>query len=270
MPGHHLRYGFFLLVVTSFVVIVGCDDKAESSKQPLPSKPIIPPVSSEPWVSQPPTTWPQFVLTNYAKFKNHSALQGASSFLIRTKDGKILAATAKHLIGSAGGVKPPLSIEDFNSSILMWKMFPRTMSKDNLDIEALGIDGLDNPRFDWLILKIKGSTDNLPAQPLKIRQTPIAVGEKVYLIGCPYSEPKAKQNVYSGKVTARELSDHFRYDIDPPVDITGFSGAPIIDDKGYVVGVMGIWFQPKMQGEKFLEAGGEDIATIYSLIENAQ
>jgi S1-C subfamily serine protease len=42
------------------------------------------------------------------------------------------------------------------------------------------------------------------------------------------------------------------------VDIRGFSGAPIVDDAGLVVGVMTVWFQPKMDGELWTEAGGED------------
>ena len=53
----------------------------------------------------------------------------------------------------------------------------------------------------------------------------------------------------------------------PPVDIRGFSGAPIIDEKGYVVGVMTVWFDPKVSGDNFLEAGGEDIASIYDLVQ---
>jgi len=40
--------------------------------------------------------------------------------------------------------------------------------------------------------------------------------------------------VYAGKVTAR-AGDRFRYHIDPPVDIRGFSGAPVIDRNGHVV-----------------------------------
>lgn len=58
------------------------------------------------------------------------------------------------------------------------------------------------------------------------------------------------------------------YDIEPPADIRGFSGAPIIDKDGYLVGVITVWFNPKMEGENFLEAGGEDVQTIYSFLNN--
>ena len=98
--------------------------------------------------------------------------------------------------------------------------------------------------------------------PLALRATPVSVGDEVYLVGVPYVERGRAQNVYRGRVTARGFGDRFRYDIEPPVDIRGFSGAPILDSRGLVVGVMTVWFDPKMQGEKFLEAGGEDAAAI--------
>jgi S1-C subfamily serine protease len=147
-------------------------------------------------------------------------------------------------------------------------MFPRTLPQSSVEIEALGInDGLDWQKCDWLILKLKHPAEALPAQPLHVRPDPVAIGERLYLIGCPYIERDCKQNVYRGKVTARGFSDHFRYDLDPPVELPGFSGAPIVDEKGYLVGVMTVWFQPKMDGKKYLEGGGEDAATIYSNIE---
>jgi hypothetical protein len=30
---------------------------------------------------------------------------------------------------------------------------------------------------------------------------------------------------------------------------------------------MTVWFQPRMQGENYLEAGGEDAAAVYDLVE---
>jgi hypothetical protein len=74
--------------------------------------------------------------------------------------------------------------------------------------------------------------------------------------------------VYTGTVIQRANGDLFRYDLVPPVDIRGFSGAPIIDEKGYVVGVMMVWFEPKMMGDNFLEAGGQDAAAVYELLRS--
>ena len=76
----------------------------------------------------------------------------------------------------------------------------------------------------------------------------MAIGESVHLIGVAYAEPEVLQKVYSGTVTERGYGDRFRYTISPHVDIRGFSGAPIVDDAGLVVGVMTVWFHPKMDG----------------------
>jgi hypothetical protein len=206
------------------------------------------------------------VLTNNAEFNGHTPLSGASAFLVKTRDRRTLAATARHLIGENGGVQPEISIAALNDAIRSWRMHPRTLPDDSVMAEKVGCGGLDDENLDWLILTIKNTDKVLPATPLMLRAQPAQIGEKVYLVGCPYVEKACKQNVYPGKVTSR-AGDRFRYDIDPPVDIRGFSGAPIIDRNGHVVGVMTVWFEPKMQGEKFLEAGGEDAASIYPLVE---
>jgi ribosomal protein L7/L12 len=211
-------------------------------------------------------SWPQIVLTNEASFRGHSPLHGASSFLVSSRNGRIFAATAKHLIGENGGVEPEVSLDELDSVLQQWRMFPRTRPTESIDIEALGLRGLESPRCDWLVLKLKQGGKKLPSQPLHFRRDPVTVGERVYLLGCPYAEEYCTQNVYRGKVTAR-VNDRFRYDLNPPVELRGFSGAPIVDEKGLLVGVMTVWFEPKVRGETYLEGGGEDASVIYSLIE---
>jgi hypothetical protein len=243
------------------IAVAGCGDGG----------PKQPPLGPESWMSKPPGDWPQFVLTNDAAFNGHTPLKGASSFLIRAGDGRILAATARHLIGSAGGVEPQVSLDEFNAAIQTWKMFPRTAHRAFIEIEALAVDGPRQRNCDWLLLKLKTPPIKLPAQPLRIRAEPVHVGEKVYLIGVPYSEPDRKQNAYVGKVTERSWTgDRFRYDLDPPVELRGFSGAPIIDENGHLVGVMTVWFDARKNGETYLEGGGEDAATIYADVEGGR
>ena len=177
-----------------------------------------------------------------------------------------LLVSAKHLIGPNGGVEPKIAVAGLNRKIRSWRMYPRTLPEQFVEAEGVGAVGLDDQNLDWLILRIKSTAEPLPATPLQLRPQPAQVGENVYLIGFPYVEEECKQNVYPGKVTRRS-GDRFRYDSEPPVDIRGFSGAPIIGGSGHVVGVMTVWFEPKMRGEKFLEAGGEDAASVYRLIE---
>jgi hypothetical protein len=206
------------------------------------------------------------VLTNEAEFNGHSQLRGASAFLVKTRDGRTVAATAKHLLGSSGGVEPPIPLDQLNKAIKSWRMYPRTLPGRFVSADQLGCVGLDDANLDWLILTIKNGPGPLPATPLRMRARPVQVGDQVYLVGCPYSEAACTQDVYTGKVTAR-ADDRFRYDIEPPVDLRGFSGAPILDSNGHVAGVMTVWFKPKMRRGDYLEGGGEDAASVFTVVQ---
>jgi hypothetical protein len=235
----------------------GCGVSKEIPKEPPP----------EPWSSAPQLQWPQIVLTNHAEFNGHTPLQGASSFLMETNDGRVFAATARHLIGSAGGVQPDIRPQALNTAVRRWRMFPRTLEAEYVEVDQ-AIAGLEGEDLDWLVFTLKASSGELPATPLKLRAAPVAIGEQVYLLGCPYEEANCKQNVYEGTVTGRGQPDRFRFNLQRPVDIRGFSGAPIVDRHGHLVGVMTVWFDPRMSGDLFVEAGGEDVSGIYSALEN--
>jgi hypothetical protein len=219
------------------------------------------------WARLPTDKWPQLVLTNDASFAGHSALHGASAFLVRMPDGEVLVGTAKHLIKEPGGVNPPVALTDLDQVLTHWKVFPRTM--DDRGVEAKGVAERVNgeAQHDWLLLHLaNASASNLPATPLIPRAEPVKVGEKVFLIGVPYSDKTSAQNVYKGVVTARPKANYFTYDFDPPVRIPGFSGAPIVDANGLLVG-HGVSMQPKLKQKDGLEVefGGEDASLALDL-----
>ncbi|MEZ0276197.1 MAG: serine protease [Roseimicrobium sp.] len=222
----------------------------------------------EPWASRPHAEWPQLVLTNVATFKGHTPLQGASGFLVHSESGETLAATAAHLLGENGGVSPEVTLADLDSSFDSWIMHPRTMPDRTIKLLGSASKTSAPKNNDWLLLRVDGKTEH--ATPLRLRKTPVKVGEKVHLVGVSYSEPEVAQKVYSGVVTARGYGDRFRFDITPHVAIPGFSGAPILDDAGLVVGVMTVWFNPRMDGELWTEAGGEDAASAFAIMKEAK
>lgn len=216
----------------------------------------------ESWMARPHAEWPQLVLTHRAEFKGHTPLRGASAFLVVNSGGVVFCATARHLIGPSGGVEPTLREPQLDRALASWTVFPRVQPAKTAAITGLAIELGNDARWDWLFLRLARPSGELPAKPLRLRRTPVEIGEEVYLVGIPYSEASSRQNVYVGKV--RQRSDNlFRYDISPAVDIRGFSGAPILDRQGAVVGVMTVWFEPRMSGGKYLEAGGEDAAEVF-------
>jgi Trypsin-like peptidase domain len=258
-----------ILTSIVFLFICGCD--RSNTKDALPTSMDVSPSpkdaspTSEIWARLPHEQWPQLVLTNSAKFKGHSPLNGASGFLIRTEAGKILAATARHLLGENGGVEPEVSLADLDANFDSWVMYPRTLPDHG--VKLLGSASKTNgpKNNDWVLLRVDGEPTHVT--PLRIRRDPVKVGERVHLVGVSYAEPDVVQKVYSGVVTARGGGNRFRYDISPHVDIRGFSGAPVVDNAGLLVGVMTVWFQPRMNGELYTEAGGEDAAGALAIMK---
>jgi hypothetical protein len=180
----------------------------------------------------------QILLTNSAEFIDHSGLNGASSFLVRYQD-KVYAITAKHLIGAAGGVEPEIEIAELNKYFKSWKMFPRVLIKPETDTVLIGMTKLnyDLLHEDILLLEVENGDYNV--LPLITSFTIPTVGDKLYIIGCPYSEQDCKQNIYEVTFDSYDpntgmlicTSSH-------QVEIAGFSGAPLVDSQGNAVGAV--------------------------------
>ncbi|HVW38486.1 MAG TPA: trypsin-like peptidase domain-containing protein, partial [Pirellulales bacterium] len=118
-----------------------------------------------------------------------------------------------------------------------WQMFPRTRGSESVAIAGLLAPGFDRADRDLLFLRTYAPPGALPAQPLYIRAAPVQRGETVYLIGCPYSQPGCSQNVYRGQITERS-GGTFTFSLNSPLELAGFSGAPVIDVKGHALGVL--------------------------------
>ena len=106
-----------------------------------------------------------------------------------------LLATAAHLLGAAGGIEPPIAVDELTSKIQSWAMHPRTLPDDTIRATAVALQGLERGNRDWLVLGTD-SSGKLPAFPLRVEKERVKVGDTVHLIGCPYDEGDCKQNVY--------------------------------------------------------------------------
>ncbi len=216
------------------------------------------PVLREPWASQPPENWPQIVLTNDATFRRSTPLIGASAFLVRDAKGRVLGVTARHLLGRAGGVKPAVSVRALDDELDSWKLHPRAQDRPSVL--------LDRPlaaRFDMVCLTLKPQEEELPGFPLRPRTRPVEAGDKIYLLGCPYREGGCRQNVYPGRVTRRERGPLFRFTLETPIEVRGFSGAPVIDENGQAAGVLTAGGGAVADDGKSAEAGAQDITALF-------
>jgi len=240
-------------VLLLMVVSAACDD---SAKKP------------EPWVSKNSTTWPQIVLTNEGTFRGHTSMDGASSFLIKANDGRIFAVTAKHLLGEDGGVEPRIVPSDFNNVLKSWRLSPRTKPKSFIEVEKL-VAFNESQHEDWLLFSVK-QTKDLPAQPLRVREAAVEHDETVYLLGVPYKDTTSSQKVYKGRVTSYNIPlPFFRFDFSPSVDLSGFSGAPVIDEKGHLVGIL-TGSSPFQRRKSSSEGRAQRVEELYKWLESSK
>jgi hypothetical protein len=260
---------------TAFVLLAlavgfaGCGKRQDTPITPsvVSVATIAPVVKAEPWATLPTDQWPQLVLTNRASFNGHTPLKGASAFLVEHETAGVIAVTAAHLLGENGGVEPALAPATLDSALAQWRLYPRTLPESFAEVAGLAsVQATGREYFDWLALRLKPSALPLPSHPLHLRAKRVHVGETVHLIGVSYAEPLVRQKVYTGKVIERHSGDRFRFSLSPAVNIMGFSGAPILDENGQVVGVLSIMVNPTMQGEEMIDAGGEDAASLLEVL----
>ena len=180
----------------------------------------------------------QVLLTNSAKFTGNRTLEGASGFLIKHNNA-IFAVTARHLLGDAGGVEPEVLIGQLDKNLIEWQMSPRIVTDAARETVKLNAKNLDfaNSTKDLVLLKVASETFDLAV--LKPNFNLPTINETLYLIGCPYSERQCKQNSYKVNFVAYDYKEsQLIGTIDHDVDLSGFSGAPLVNGGGEAIGVL--------------------------------
>ena len=176
----------------------------------------------------------QILLTNQYSFRDLEK-DGASSFLIASTKDTFLC-TAKHLLSDAMGFIPEILTTEFDTDLNYWKVFPRT---DKLSADTVKVQHIINSTYSPkdIILLACSIPQNSKLQVLQPRLSRVEVGETLYLIGYEYSDTECHQRLYSTKLAAY-YEGMLSFSIDSTVNLSDFSGSPILDEKGYIVGVL--------------------------------
>lgn len=176
----------------------------------------------------------QILLTNEYQFTETSGY-GASSFLIKSKNGPLLC-TAKHLLGEAMGINPEIKTDSFNYKFKSWKAFPRqsTLSKDTIMCTKLTTEKINNVDIILQECKLGLKNDIVVLNP---RFSRAKVGEKFEIIGCEYSDSNCHQRKFYATMNSYE-NGQLLIKSESNFVASGFSGAPVIDAKGLVIGIL--------------------------------
>ena len=173
---------------------------------------------------------------NDFSFTDGRSSSGASTSLL-LKDDKVFALTAKHLLGPAMGIEPAVSPTDFDQKFVQWNVFHNDAEYYIGDIIRITSPN-DDPNEDIILLETDITSEAAKGQILTLSDNDVEAGDRVFVIGCPYSEENCHMNIYGG-TAIRITSDQIEAKLDAgPDSVAGFSGAAMLNIQGEVIAVV--------------------------------
>ena len=227
-----------LLAVGSVLTLAACNGQSPQTQEAAG-----PPVKN--WMAEPFAQSPQALLANGATFTDGQHLDGASAFLVQAGPRQY-AVTANHLLGPDGGIEPKKMRSQLNGELVSWKLFARQRAADTVRLDKL-LNAADSDSSDALVFSIRNGKTSY--QALTPRYDAPAKGEEVYLIGCPYAESDCTQNRYPVRVEDTSATEYLLTENESP-NLSGFSGCPVVDKQGRVIGLLSSSVQYQ-SGEKY-------------------
>lgn len=193
----------------------------------------------ENWISLPSEEWPDISLVNDVQLyeKNKRYRNTGCAFLVDT-GRDTLAVTAKHIYMVLQSVN--LNTISFKDVIRKWSMYPKNRKSEKIVVDQLinedtsEIINKNILQSDCLVFSIKNKSDQI--KPLKIREGHIRKKENLYVIGWSENDV-GKPRIYKGKYVG-SLGEKILIDMKEKTNEVGLGGAPVIDSKGYLIGIL--------------------------------
>ncbi|MBL0745672.1 S1 family peptidase [Chryseolinea lacunae] len=183
----------------------------------------------------------------------HSSFEYVTTGFLIDTGTDTLAATVKHSLWVAK--TKAMNTVDLRH-LQRWIMHPKGVLKDSVVIDYLintdtteVLNGNESTitQRDWLVFKTRFRSPAI--QPLKPRYTRIEVGETIYFTGCPYSEKSCV--THEARVIETE-GNRIIFTRPENLNLGGFSGSPLIDKDGYLIGILGGSSFDRKRGEPAL------------------
>lgn len=170
------------------------------------------------------TDIPNVLLRNDAQFNGHSPLKGGVACLVELPDGTVVALVSKDILESE--VHPPLKREEIEAKLISWQLH----AENGVALKVKGIHGGSQAAkgmIGGILLDIEPPADGqYPVTPLKPRQTALATGEKIKVVG-PHAEKSRRQ--IPATLSSSPMTGMYIFELPFQLPMLGLNGAPILD-----------------------------------------
>ena len=151
------------------------------------------------------------------------------------------AITAKHLLKFIKSDE--MHAVSFDNGIKNWSLFSLTNPNEKVRVAKLlnedktaKLSKKSTFDDDWLMFSIRENKSKVKA--LEIRMTPLVAGEKLYVVGWTRKMESGEQRVYEFEYQKTIGNRILLKDLLVPEQFGGLSGAPVIDENEFVIGIV--------------------------------
>jgi hypothetical protein len=151
----------------------------------------------------------------------------------------LYGVTVSHLLGALAPPGRDIAPASLKTYLKGWTFHRRDDEEAAITFRGVH-DELFTRRFqslDLLILTKPENADSTPATTLRVGSVSRRPGEAAFVIGVPYDSPTQKQEVYACTVVATS-KDGITVSTSENFNPDGFSGAPIVDKNGHLIGLV--------------------------------
>jgi hypothetical protein len=186
--------------------------------------------SAAPWQSK--SRWSGVVLRVEFVFPERRAMSLGTGFVIRDRFRNLYLVTCAHLLRDRDwDNRYSVRMKTMDGQRRIESLGTTLLAGSGVDLKHPLSNGWPDMTHDLVVRPIAGSW----AQPLRLAKTDPRKGDWVWAVGCEAREPPGDERLFRGCVS-QVANGGFVFEKIDPFDPRGFSGGPVVNASGEVVG----------------------------------
>jgi hypothetical protein len=179
-----------------------------------------------------PPKWSGVVLRLEFLFPEKRMRHSGTGFIVRDRTGECYLLTCAHLVEKKDWEsRHSVTMRFMNNEKVIYSMGPSLYIGTPVDLKQLSAHGRPDLTHDFVIRSVVGNW----ARPLPLAKADPKVGDRVWAVGCEMAKPISDEHLFPGEVV-EVLGGGFTFKKLVAFDPRGFSGGPVINAQGQVIG----------------------------------